>query len=85
MNYTIVIENRAKKEAENIPRKFRDSIDKTIQSLRLDPRPKNAIKLTDKNGYRVRVGNYRILYSIDDEAKIVAVYRIKIRGESTYK
>ena len=85
MNYRIIIESKAQKEAEKIPRKFRTAIDDAILSLVLDPRPRNAIKLTDRNGYRMRVGNYRVLYSIDDESGVVVVYRIKIRGESTYK
>ena len=85
MNYRIIIENKATKEADKIPLKYRTAIDDTILSFALNPRPRNAIKLTDRNGYRIRVGNYRILYTIDDEAKVVVVYRIKIRGESTYK
>lgn len=43
------------------------------------------MKLTDKEGYRIRVGDYRILYTIDDDNRIVVVYRIKIRSEKTYK
>jgi len=42
-------------------------------------------KLTDKEGYRIRVADYRILYTIDDRSKMVVVYRIKIRGKDTYK
>ena len=85
MSCRIVIEQRAGKEAEKIPSKYRESIDKTILSLASEPRPRRSKKLTDKEGYRIRSGSYRILYTIDDETKTVVVYRIKIRNESTYR
>lgn len=50
-----------------------------------NPRPYGSKKLTEKEGYRIRVGDYRILYTIDDEAKVIVVYRIKIKGKATYK
>ncbi len=85
MTYKVVIARKAQKEAERIPIKYRSLIDKAILSLSPNPRPRNSKKLTEKEGYRIRAGNYRILYTIDDEAKTVVVYRIKIKGKSTYK
>jgi len=84
LTYKAVIERKAEKEAEKIPIKYRSAIDKVILSLASNPRPYGSKKLTAKEGYRIRAGNYRILYSIDDEIKTVVVYRIKSRGESTY-
>ena len=85
MKYKVFIEKRVEKDTSKIPAKFRENIDKTILALASDPRPKGCKKLTDREGYRIRVGNYRILYSIDDDALTVVIYRIKIRGETTYK
>ncbi|MBI3354552.1 MAG: type II toxin-antitoxin system RelE/ParE family toxin [Nitrospirae bacterium] len=85
MSYRLVIERKAEKEASKIPIPFRANIDKAILSLAQNPRPHGCKKLTDKEGYRIRVGNYRILYTIDDKANIVVVYRIKIKGKSTYR
>jgi mRNA interferase RelE/StbE len=51
----------------------------------LNPRPHGSKKLTEKEGYRIRAGDYRILYTIDDETKTVVIYRIKIKGKATYK
>jgi len=85
LNYSIVIERRAGKEAEIIPRNYRPFIDKAILSLASNPRPLGSKKLTEKDGYRLRVGRYRILYTIDDEMRAVVVYRIKIKGKATYK
>ena len=83
--YKIVIEGKAEKEAEKIPFKYRNATDKEILSLASAPRPHGCKKLTEKEGYRIRVGNYRILYMIDDAAKVVVVYRIKIKGKSAYR
>jgi len=85
VTYKVVIEKKAEKEAEKIPVKYRAAIDRTIFSLSTSPRPQGSRKLTAKEGYRIRSGNYRILYSIDDETKTVVIYRIKIRGKATYK
>ncbi|MDP2646442.1 MAG: type II toxin-antitoxin system RelE/ParE family toxin [Desulfobacterales bacterium] len=85
MNYKIIIEKKASKEATFIPQKDRIAIDKKILALSVNPRPQASKKLTEKDGYRIRVGNYRILYTIDDEAKMVVIYRIKTRSEKTYK
>ncbi len=85
MTYKILIERKAEKEAEKIPLKFRSRVDKTISSLSSNPRPSGSKKLTEKEGYRIRVGNYRILYTVDDKAKVIVIYRIKIKGKSTYK
>ncbi len=85
MNYKVIIERKAEKEALKIPPSFRTNIDKAILNLSQNPRPHGCKKLTDKEGYRIRVADYRILYTIDDRLKMVVVYRIKIRGKDTYK
>jgi len=85
LTYQIIIERKAQQEAEKIPFQYRRVIDEAIISLSSNPRPHGCKKLTEKEGYRIRTGNYRILYTIDDKAKIVVVYRIKIRSKSTYK
>jgi mRNA interferase RelE/StbE len=85
LTYQIIIERKADKEANTIPAKYRIAIDKEISALAFNPRPSNAKKLTDKEGYRIKVGDYRVLYTIDDKQKTIVIYRIKIRNEATYK
>lgn len=82
LSYKIIIERKAEKEATGIPTSFRESIDKTILALSKNPRPHGCKKLTNKEGYRVRIGDYRILYTIDDKARAIVIYRIKIRGKA---
>lgn len=84
MTYKIVIERKAQKETEKNPVKYRSQIDEIIISLSSNPRPFGSKKLTEKEGYRIRVGNYRILYAVDDKAKVIVIYRKKIKGKSTY-
>jgi mRNA interferase RelE/StbE len=56
-----------------------------ILGLAIDPRPPGASKLTDTDFWRLRVGDLRIVYVIDDDAGLVAVLRVARRSESTYR
>ncbi|MCX6577320.1 MAG: type II toxin-antitoxin system RelE/ParE family toxin [Candidatus Aminicenantes bacterium] len=54
---------------------------KKIRALLEDARPSGCLKLTDEDGYRIRTGDYRILYRIDDALKRIYIYRIKHRKD----
>ena len=47
-----------------------------------DPRPFGVQKLSGASGYRIRIGDYRVLYEIHDKRHLVSVYRIKHRREA---
>ena len=79
--YRILIENRAKREIKRFPKEILRRIIPTIEELKLNPRPTGVKKLIEKNGWRIRIGKYRILYTIDDKNKVVTVYRIRHRKE----
>lgn len=85
MKYKIFIEKSVEKDTAKVPVHYRTNIDKVILSLSSNPRPHGCKKLTDREGYRIRVGNYRILYTVDDETQMVVVYRIRVRGKATYR
>jgi mRNA interferase RelE/StbE len=53
-----------------------------IEHLAKDPRPPDAKKLKGDLGYSLRVGVYRILYDVDDEARTVTIYRVKHRRDA---
>ena len=83
MPYTVIIENKAQKDFLKLSSPFDAAIKKHIDALEKDPWPAGVKKLSDTNdGYRVRAGNYRILYTIDDRRKIVTIYRIRHRREA---
>lgn len=81
--YQILIERRAEKDLQKLPKiVFRDLTDK-IQLLSEDPRPNGSTKLqSTKNSWRIRSGLYRVLYDIDDQAKQIKIYRIKHRKDA---
>jgi len=72
---------RAQKDLDKLEEKLFNDIKDKIGSLKNTPRPPGCEKLTDEEGYRIRVRNYRILYRINDKSKIVFVYRVRHRRE----
>jgi mRNA interferase RelE/StbE len=83
MSYSVIIENRAQKDFFKLPAHFSAPVRHTIDTLAGNPRPHGVKKLAgSKDGYRVRVGNYRILYTIDDNRRLVTIYRIRDRKEA---
>lgn len=78
MIYQVSIRKKALKDLEEIPTKISKQIGKAIDSLSINPRPQGCKKLKGEAEYiwRIRVGDYRILYTIEDIIKIVEVRRI---------
>ena len=79
--YKILIKESAIKELESVPQKNLKQIIKRIQSLADNPRPKGSHKLSAQERYRIRQGDYRIIYSIQDDQTTVHVYKIGHRLE----
>ena len=81
-SYKVAIKKSAAKELESIAgKKDRQRIVDRIQALANDPRPPGAEKLSVQEKYRIRQGNYRILYEIDDKAVVVTIVRIGDRKD----
>lgn len=81
MKYTLVIERRAQKALARIEQRDRARIADAIRGLALDPRPRGVKKLTGRDAYRLRVGEYRILYEIEDDRLVVLVVDVGHRRE----
>ena len=81
MTYEVLLQPRARKEFLALPPDIARKIAQAFHTLEQNPRSHQSIKLSGGEGYRLRVGDYRILYDIDDPAKRVSVYRIKHRRE----
>ncbi len=79
--YKITIKKSAAKEFEDIPKKDLQKIIKRIQTLAQNPRPQGAQKLSGQQHFRVRQGDYRIVYSIDDKKLIIDIVKIGHRRE----
>jgi len=82
MAYEVLLQPRARKEFLALPPHIAGKIAQALEALAQNPRSHHSIKLSGGEGYRLRVGDYRILYDIDDLAKKVIVYRIKHRREA---
>jgi mRNA interferase RelE/StbE len=81
-SYRVVLTASAEKELDGLPSKVVVRIVARLEQLANSPRPPGCKKLkSGDNQWRVRVGDYRIVYEIDDKAKIVDVTRIAHRRE----
>lgn len=72
-NYTVVLEPLAQRKLRKCPPALRARLEATLERLADDPRPPGCLKLTDRDQWRIRVGNYRLVYEIDDAARTVSV------------
>ncbi len=79
--YKIEIKKSAVKEIEGLPRKDIQAVLSKIYALGDDPRPHDCKKLSSQEKYRVRCGDYRILYSIEDKVLIVYVVKVAHRKD----
>lgn len=79
--YQLLIRPSAEQDVRKLPRQVQVQVMLAIESLRTDPRPHGAKKMVSEFRWRLRVGNYRILYEIDDEAKAVTIDRVRHRRD----
>ena len=79
--YKIEVIPSARKDMDRLEKKSFIQLKDKILTLASDPRPHNCVKLTVDEGYRIRSGDYRILYRVDDKKKTVYIYRVKHRRE----
>jgi mRNA interferase RelE/StbE len=86
VTYTIEFRPAAYRDLRDLPLEVIRRISRRIDALASNPRPPEAEKLAGCEGlYRVRVGNYRILYEIRDEVLLVIVIRVRHRREAYRK
>lgn len=79
--YTVVITQTVQKYLKKIPDKLADRLESEMMKLEINPRPFGYIKLKGRNSYRIRVGNYRIIYEIEDKILKVTVIEAGDRKE----
>jgi mRNA interferase RelE/StbE len=79
--YRIELSHTCHHQFRRLTEQTQERINQAIAHLAENPRPQGSKKLTVREGYRIRVGDYRILYQIDDMAKLIIVYRIADRGD----
>jgi mRNA interferase RelE/StbE len=80
--YDIFVLPPAQKDLDKLETSAFKRILEKIRRLAADSRPASSLKLTAEEGYRIRVGDYRVLYRIDDPSKRIYIYRVKRRKDA---
>jgi mRNA interferase RelE/StbE len=81
MAYSLNFSKQALKELEKINEPYYSSIKQAIINLTENPRPQGCKKLRGRDGYRIRVGNYRVIYDIFDAKLIVDIITLGHRKD----
>ena len=80
--YSLKAHPRVEKDLRKVPSALLPKVLSAIQGLADDPRPRGSLKLTAREGHRLRVGRFRILYLVDDKSATVTVTDVRARPEA---
>ncbi|HAB19185.1 MAG TPA: type II toxin-antitoxin system RelE/ParE family toxin [Verrucomicrobiota bacterium] len=80
--YRVLLERAAERDLSRLSTAIHDRVIAAIQALATNPRPPGCRKLVgSKNDWRIRVGDYRVVYEIGDAIRVVRVNRVRHRRE----
>ena len=82
MNYALRILTRAERDLGSLPTAVYENVRNRIYALRENPRPPGCKKLKDYPGWRIRISSYRVIYEIDDAARVVTVVYVGHRKDA---
>jgi mRNA interferase RelE/StbE len=82
VRYRVEVRPKAEKELRALPRRTTDRVRAIIRGLAEDPRPRGVKKLASGDGYRVRIGEYRMVYDVNDADRLVDVKSVLHRSEA---
>ncbi len=85
MGYHVKLRRAAQKQLDKLVRRDYQTVAQAISTLEREPRPRGIKKLAESGLWRIRVGEYRVVYNINDEECLVIVVRAARRTEDTYK
>ena len=80
-SYSVVVKRSAERELRAVPQRDLSRLVARIRGLAEDPRPPGGEKLSGHDRYRLRQGDYRVVYAVDDEQRIVEVVKVGHRRE----
>ncbi len=81
MAYSVRLKPRARRDLDRLPIGVARRIWENLLKLEEEPRPPGSSKLEGSDGYRIRVGDHRVVYLIDDRLRTVEIVRIAHRRE----
>ncbi len=83
MTYSVDFSKAARKQLKKLPSDVQERILFKINELAIEPRPNGVKKLQgEENSYRIRVGDYRVVYDIFDDVLLITVIRVKHRNQA---
>jgi len=82
VTYSVVLRATARKHLRRLPDPLVKVIKERLYALADDPRPRGIKKLAGGLGWRIRIGDYRVIYEIDDDRRLVTVTAVKPRGSA---
>jgi len=86
MAYELQVERAARKDIDRLPESAYRRIEAAIDALAVDPRPRGARKLRGVGSrWRIRVGEYRVLYAVFDKERLVKTLGVPRRTSKTYE
>lgn len=81
MAYRVVMSPAADRAVAQLPKEVRRRIAERLAALSDNPRPPGSIKLAGQDSYRIRVGDYRIIYTINDQQLLIVVIDVGHRRD----
>ena len=81
MAYLVTLKRSAEKELARLPGEIHDRVIERLIALQGNPRPAGARKLRGREGYRIRIGDYRVLYIVNDSERRVEVFSVAHRRD----
>jgi len=80
--FAIYVERAAEKDLSKLPTIYLSNIISKIKELSKDPHPKGCKKImSNENFWRIRIGNYRVIYEVIETDKVIKIYKIKHRKD----
>jgi len=81
VSYEVILTATARREFYSLTPRMQERMAAAVAVLAENPRPPHSLKLVHREGWRLRVGDYRMLYTVDDGARVVTVIAIGHRRE----
>lgn len=81
MKYKVTFVGKSLKQLNKLPKYEKLKFEGIIETLRINPYPPNALKLVNRPGYRIRFGDYRLIYEVIDDELVVLVLALGHRKE----
>jgi len=81
VSYSVNILRRAQKELAELPPEAYARVRESVRRLADEPRPPGSLKLANREAWRLRVGSYRVIFEIDDAARMVTVLHVGHRRD----